>query len=488
MELIGFLLFLISVMLLTGVLATKFSSKLGLPALVLFMIAGMLLNNVIYFDEVRLTQFIGTLALIIILFDGGIHTKWAKVRPIIGPASSLATLGVFITTFVTGLAATFVLDLSLLEGLLLGAIVGSTDAAAVFSVLGNKNFDKKLTATLEAESGSNDPMAVFLTVMFIEMILVPDTSIWDAIGSLFLQMGLGLLFGIIFGKLTVWVINSIKLDTSGLYPVLALGTAIFTYAFTDYFGGSGLLAVYVMAVFVGNSDLTYRFSILRFSEGFAWMMQIVMFTILGLLVFPNELLAVAWKGIVVAIVLMFIARPIAVFISTIGMRFSVKRKIFISWAGLKGAVPIVLSTYPLAAGLENGDLIFNTVFFVVLISALIQGSSLTWLAEKLRLVVEDDQEYTSIELINLGTADPEIMKITMPRSSPVIGMNLNDIELPEDTLIIGISRGKSLITPTGSTIIEKKDTLYVLCEKENRKDVKLTLLGDDKFKSQKKNT
>jgi potassium/hydrogen antiporter len=480
MELIGLLLFLISVMLLTGVLATKFSSKLGLPALVLFMIAGMLLNHVIYFDNVQLTQFIGTLALIIILFDGGIHTKWGKVRPIIGPASSLATLGVFITTFVTGFAATFILDLSLLEGLLLGAIVGSTDAAAVFSILGNKNFDKRLTATLEAESGSNDPMAVFFTVMFIEMIQVPDTSIWQAVGSLFLQMGLGLLFGIIFGKVMVWIINNIELDTSALYPILALGTAIFIYAFTDYLGGSGLLAVYVMAVFVGNSDLTYRFSILRFSEGFAWMMQIVMFTILGLLVFPEDLLSVAWKGILVAIVLMFIARPIAVFISMLGMRFSVKRKIFISWAGLKGAVPIVLSTYPLAAGVENGELIFNTVFFIVLISALIQGSTLTWLAEKLRLTGDDDQEYASIELINLGSADPEIMKITMPRSSPVIGMNLNDIELPEDTLIIGITRGKSLITPTGSTVIEKKDTLYVLCEKDKRKEVKLTLLDDEK--------
>ncbi|MFC4409673.1 potassium/proton antiporter [Chungangia koreensis] len=482
MQLIGFLLFLISVMLITGVLATRFSSKLGLPALVLFMIAGMLLNNLIYFDDVRLTQFFGTLALIIILFDGGIQTKWEKVRPIIGPATSLATIGVFITTIVTGFAATLIFDLSLLEGLLLGAIVGSTDAAAVFSVLGNKNFNKRLTATLEAESGSNDPMAVFLTVMFIEMIQIPGTSIWTAIGSLFLQMGLGLLFGFLFGKAVVWVINSIKLDISGLYPILALGAAIFTYAITDYLGGSGLLAVYVMAVFIGNSDLTYRFTILRFSEGFAWMMQIVMFTLLGLLVFPGDLLSVAWKGILVAIVLMFIARPIAVFISTMLMKFSVNDKIFISWAGLKGAVPIVLATYPMAAGIENGDLIFNTVFFIVLISALIQGSTLTWLAEKLNLTGDDDNEYASIELIHLGSADPEIMKVTMPKSSPVIGLTLNDIELPVDTLIIGITRDKSLITPTGSTMIERKDTLYVLCDKEKRREVKAILLGNEKSK------
>ena len=479
MQLIGFLLFLTSLMLIIGVLATRFSSKLGLPALVLFMIAGMLMNNIIYFDDVRLTQFIGTLALIIILFDGGIHTKWIKIRPIIGPATSLATIGVFITTFITGFAAMYILDLSLIEGLLLGAIVGSTDVAAVFSVLGNKNIDKRLTATLEAESGSNDPMAVFLTVMFIGMIQVPDASIWEAIGSLFFQMGLGLLFGFLFGKAVVWLINSIKLDISGLYPILALGSAIFTYALTDLLEGSGLLAVYVMALFIGNNDLTYRFSILRFSEGFAWMMQIVMFTILGLLVFPKDLLSVAWQGILVAIVLMFIARPIAVFISTMFMKFSAKRKIFISWAGLKGAVPIVLATYPLAANLENGYLIFNTVFFIVLISALIQGSSLTWLSKKLHLTGNDDQEVASIELIPLGTAVPEIMKINMPRISPVIGNNLNDIELPDDTLIIGITRNKSLITPTGSTVIEEKDTLFVLCEKENRKVVKAILLGNE---------
>jgi len=479
MQLIGFLLFLTSLMLIIGVLATRFSSKLGLPALVLFMIAGMLMNNIIYFDDVRLTQFIGTLALIIILFDGGIHTKWIKIRPIIGPATSLATIGVFITTFITGFAAMYILDLSLIEGLLLGAIVGSTDVAAVFSVLGNKNIDKRLTATLEAESGSNDPMAVFLTVMFIGMIQVPDASIWEAIGSLFFQMGLGLLFGFLFGKAVVWLINSIKLDISGLYPILALGSAIFTYALTDLLEGSGLLAVYVMALFIGNNDLTYRFSILRFSEGFAWMMQIVMFTILGLLVFPKDLLSVAWQGILVAIVLMFIARPIAVFISTMSMKFSAKRKIFISWAGLKGAVPIVLATYPLAANLENGYLIFNTVFFIVLISALIQGSSLTWLSKKLHLTGNDDQEVASIELIPLGTAVPEIMKINMPRISPVIGNNLNDIELPDDTLIIGITRNKSLITPTGSTVIEEKDTLFVLCEKENRKVVKAILLGNE---------
>ncbi|MFC4559777.1 potassium/proton antiporter [Virgibacillus kekensis] len=477
MGLIGALLLLLSIMLIVGVLATKFSSRLGLPSLILFLLGGMFLNNFIYFENVPLTQFIGTLALIIILFDGGTQTKWTRIRPIVGPAISLATLGVLITAFITGIISMYVLDFSLLEGLLLGAIVGSTDAAAVFSVLGNKNFNKRLTATLEAESGSNDPMAVFLTVMLIEMILVPDMSAWSAVWGFVLQMGLGLILGLILGKITVMIINNIKLDISGLYPVLAMGAAVFTYAVTDFLGGSGLLSVYVMAVLVGNSDLTYRFSILRFNEGFAWMMQILMFTLLGLLVFPEQLTEVIWEGILIAVVLMFVARPIAVFISMLFMKYNVRQKLFISWAGLKGAVPIVLATYPVAAGLDTSNLIFNTVFFVVLISALIQGSTISWIAEKLNLTVEEDEGNPSVELINLGTTDSEILKVTMPRGSHAVGLPLTDIELPDDTLIIGITRNKKLLTPTGSTVIEKGDTLYVLSDKEKRQKAKAMLLG-----------
>ncbi|MFD2043629.1 potassium/proton antiporter [Ornithinibacillus salinisoli] len=472
------LLFLLAIMLLTGVLATKFSTRLGLPALVLFLLGGMLLNNVFYFDNVELTQIIGIMALIIILFDGGTQTKWNHIRPIIGAASLLATIGVLFTSVLTGLAAMYILDFSLLEGMLFGAIVGSTDAAAVFSVLGNKNFNKRLTATLEAESGSNDPMAVFLTVALIELIQIPDSSIWMAIGSFFIQMGVGLLLGLLLGKATVFIINHIKLDTSGLYPVLAMGAAVFTYAITDAIGGSGLLAVYVMALFVGNSDLTYRFTIIRFNEGFAWMMQIVMFTLLGFLVFPSELLDVFWQGILLAIILMFIARPFAIFISMLFMKYSNKEKVFISWAGLKGAVPIVLATYPVIAGVENSNLIFNAVFFVVLFSALVQGSSLSWLASKLGLTIsEEDAASPSLELIHLGTNESEIMKLTLTKKNAAVGISLTDLKLPDDTLIIGITRGKKLITPTGNSVIKHGDTLFVLSDKEHREEAKKVLLG-----------
>ncbi|WP_330948704.1 potassium/proton antiporter [Virgibacillus sp. MG-45] len=474
----GTLIFLFATMLIIGVLAARFSSRLGLPSLVLFLVAGMVLNRFIYFDNASFAQFVGIMALIIILFDGGTQTKWENMRPVVGTAGILATLGVLLTTVITGIAATYILQLSLLEGLLFGAIVGSTDAAAVFAVLGNKNIKKKLTATLEAESGSNDPMAVFLTIALIEMIQVPSTSVWDTIGFFFLQMILGLVLGVILGKTTIFIINNIKLDTAGLYPVLAMSAAIFTYALTDYLNGSGLLAVYVMAIFVGNSDLMHRFSILRFNEGFAWMMQIVMFIILGLLVFPNQLIHVFWQGIILAAILTLIARPAAVFICMLFSKYHVKEKLFISWAGLKGAVPIVLATYPIIAGVESSQLIFNAVFFVVLISALVQGSTLSWLAAKLKLTSDRKENRTSsFELINLGKTDSEIMEVTITDSSPAVNTSLTDLELPTNTLIIGVIREDKLLTPTGSTILQDEDTLFVLGNKQSREKAKVVLLG-----------
>lgn len=480
------LIFLFSTMLIIGVAATKFSSRLGLPALVLFLLVGMSLNKIIYFENTQLTQLIGIMALIIILFEGGTQTKWSNVRPVVGAAGVLATFGVLITTVVTGWAAMYVLNLSVLEGMLFGAIVGSTDAAAVFSVLGNKNIKRKLTSTLEVESGSNDPMAIFLTVAFIEMIQLPDSSIWSAVGSFFIQMGLGLIVGLLLGKLIVLIINHIKLNASGLYPVLAMGCAIFTYAFTSSVGGSGLLAVYVMAVFVGNSDLMYRFSILRFNEGFAWMMQIVMFILLGLLVFPEQLPGVIWQGILLSSILMFIARPVAVFICMVFMKYDLREQLFISWAGLKGAVPIVLATYPVLAGVENSTLIFNVVFFVVLISALVQGSTLSWLASKLGLTGKEDiNVMPSMEIIMLGTTDTEIMEVAMTEQSPAAGSSLTDLVFPDDTLVIGIIREGNVITPTGDSVIKNDDTLYVLVHKKDRDKVKSVLVG--KVKSKKRN-
>ncbi|MCT2535632.1 potassium/proton antiporter [Aquibacillus koreensis] len=463
---------LVAILLIIGVLTTKFSSRIGLPSLVFYIIVGMVLSNFIYFDDVNLTQTFGILALVVILFEGGMQSDWSQIKKVIKPSVSMATFGVLITTIVIGVSAKFILDISWLEGLLFGAIVGSTDAAAVFAVIGNKNIKNKLASTLEAESGTNDPMAVFLTITLIALIQQPDANLWITLFSFVWQMGLGLVAGLLMGKITVWSINKINLDSSGLYPILSVGFALVTYSFTTILNGSGFLAVYIMALIVGNSELTYRHSIFRFNEGFAWMMQILMFILLGLLVFPSQLKDIIWQGLALSLLLMLVARPIGVFLSTINMGFDVKDKIFISSAGLKGAVPIVLATYPMIAGLENSQLLFNVVFFVVLTSALVQGASITPLANKLGL--SGGEKITSphtLELVSIGKSTSEIIEIQVDQDAAVINKALSEIKLPNETLITAVIRGDHVVTPSGNTRLQEKDIIYVLTTKVNRKKV-----------------
>lgn len=464
---------LFSLLLFIGVFTTKFSSRLGLPSLVFFIAVGMILSKFIYYDNAVITQLFGIMALIVILFEGGLQTKWQNVRGVLAPSLSLATLGVVLTTLVIGACAKYILDVTWLEGMLFGSIVGSTDAAAVFAVLGEKNIKQKLTSTLEVESGSNDPMAVFLTVSVIQLIQSPNASMFTMILSFFWQMGLGLAMGLLLGKIAVWCINKINLDSSGLYPVLAMAFAIFTYSSTSLLKGSGLLAVYVMAMWVGNADLTYRHSIFRFNEGFAWMMQILMFILLGLLVFPADLIHIIWQGMALSILLMFVARPIGVFLSTMFMKFNVKEKLLISWAGLRGAVPIVLATYPLIAGIEDGHLFFNVVFFVVLTSALIQGATISPLANLLGLS-EGKKTIVplALELVSMGKTNHEIVEIQVSENSAADGQELRQLKMPQDSLVNAIIRDQKMITPRGHTRLQAGDTLYVLARKGQTDEIK----------------
>ncbi|AQR76703.1 potassium/proton antiporter [Paenibacillus larvae] len=475
---------LFSALLIIGVLTTKFSNRIGLPSLVLYIAVGMILNKFIYYDSASLTKLFGILALIIIIFEGGLNAKWISIRKVIVPAGVLATIGVMITAGIVGIFAKLILGLSWLEGMLFGAIVGSTDAAAVFAVLGNKNIRPKLTSTLEAESGTNDPMAIFLTTSLIAFIESPDNSLGMLLLSFFWEMGFGLVMGLIIGKLAIWSINKINLDSSGLYPVFAIAFAISTYSVTTLLHGSGLLAVYVMALCLGNSDVTYRFSIVRFNEGFAWMMQILMFVLLGLLVFPDQLVHIVWQGLALSFILMIIARPIGVAISMIGFNFTGKEVLFLSWAGLRGAVPIVLATYPMLAGLENSGLIFNVVFFVVLTSTLIQGSTISPLANKLKLVGEKKPKIPhNLELVSLGKTNAEIYGFEIDKHSGIAYKKIQEIDFPEDTLIQTIIRGSSFVTPKGSTTIEPGDLLYILATKAHREKVKQLVLGDEEGES-----
>ncbi|WP_240377359.1 potassium/proton antiporter [Bacillus piscicola] len=482
---INSIILLAALLLIVGVTVTKFSSRLGMPSLVLFILVGMLFGSdglgIIYFDNAEQAQLVGILALVIILFEGGTHTTWKTVRPIIKPAVSLATIGVVITSLVVGIAAKVIMDLSWLEALLLGSIVGSTDAAAVFASLKERNINTKMAATLEAESGSNDPMAMLLTIIFIELIVIDQPNYWVLAGSFFWQMGAGVLMGLIFGKLATAAINRINLDSSGLYPIFALSFALLTYSITSLFQASGLLAVYIAAIIVGNSEITYRHSIFRFNEGFAWMAQILMFIILGLLAFPEEILSipVIVNGLVLSAILIVAARPLAVFLATLGMKFSLKEKTFLSWAGLRGAVPIVLATFPIVAGIDSGKMIFNVVFFIVLTSALIQGASISKIAKLLGLSgPKKDAPHHSLELVSIGKANAEIIEFKTDDSTPIVGETLNDINFPKSALISAIVRDGQLVTPYGETVIQEDDYLYILVARSQKRQLRQLLRAD----------
>ncbi|MGP4071741.1 potassium/proton antiporter [Piscibacillus sp. B03] len=473
---------IIAFLLISGVIAAKFSSRIGLPSLVLFILVGMLIGSDgfgwIYFDNAEIAQMAGILALIIILFEGGLQTKWKTVRAVAVPSISLATAGVLITSLITGFAVHYILQVSWYEALLFGAIVGSTDAAAVFAALKERNIKAKMGATLEAESGTNDPMAVFLTIIFIELVLHPETSMWIMVPSFFWQMGMGLLLGLGIGKLASFSINRINLESSGLYPIFTLSFGLLTYSIASAIEASGFLAVYVAALVIGNSELTYRYSISQFNEGFAWMAQILMFVILGLLAFPEHVfsLDIIGQGLIISFVLIFVARPIAVFLSLIRMKYSFKEKIFISWAGLRGAVPIVLATFPIVAGTENASLFFNVTFFVVLTSALVQGSSINFIAEKLGLMGPvKDTPHHSIELISIAKANAEMIQFQANRDNAVVGRKLKDIEFPKKATISAIVRGDRLITPYGDTEIKPGDFLYILVSRKYKEELRKML-------------
>ncbi|SDH83052.1 potassium/proton antiporter, CPA1 family [Alteribacillus persepolensis] len=479
---IDYFVLLAALLLIVGVSVTKFSSRLGMPSLVLFILVGMLIGSdglgIIYFDNAEQAQLVGIIALVIILFEGGMQTKWSTIRQVVWPSVSLATAGVLLTSLIVGFTAHYIVGLPWIEALLLGAIVGSTDAAAVFASLKERNISTKVGATMEAESGTNDPMAVFLTLTFIELITLTEPNYWLLFSSFFWQMGIGLVIGLLLGKVASISINHINLDSSGLYPIFTLSFALLTYSAASLLNASGFLAVYVAALIIGNSELTYRHSIFRFNEGFAWMAQILMFIILGLLAFPEQILSasVIGSGLLLSAVLILVARPVATFLSTIGMKYTLNEKIFLSWAGLRGAVPIVLATFAISADVESGQMIFNVVFFIVLTSALIQGSSLSFVAKKLGLSgPKKETPHHSLELISIGKANAEIIEFKTDENTPIVGQKLQDIEFPDSVLVSAIVRDENLVTPYGETEIKEDDFLYILVSRKEKNKLRKML-------------
>jgi len=466
-----------SLLLLISIIAGKTSYRFGVPTLILFLLVGMLAGSEglggIYFNDPKLAQFIGIVSLNFILFSGGLDTSWQAIKPILWQGVSLSTVGVLFTALSLGVFVSYVTDFTIFEGLLLGAIVSSTDAAAVFSILRAKSLGLKsnLRPTLELESGSNDPMAYVLTIAFLGLVMFPEKSVFTVIPLFLQQMLLGGALGYLFGRASKYIINKIRLDFEGLYPVLVIALMFITFSATDFVGGNGFLAVYICAVYLGNHRIMHKRTILKVFDGLAWLMQIVLFLTLGLLVYPSNILPVFGIGIVISLFLIFIARPIGVFLSLLPFKMKLRRRFYISWVGLRGAVPIVFATYPLLAGIDKADMIFNIVFFISVTSVIIQGTTLTIIAKWLHVAVpEKAKKQAPLDIFFSNKEKTVMLEVKIDEHSPVIGKEVVDLDFPDSCVIVMIHRDEKYITPQGSTIIEAGDKLIILSDNKDSLD------------------
>ena len=458
-----------SILLFISILAGKTSFRLGVPTLVLFLAVGMLAGSdgigKINFDNPGVAQFIGIIALNFILFSGGFETDWTSVRPVFGQGLVLSLIGVLLTALIVGLFVWWVTDFTLYEGLLLGSIVSSTDAAAVFSILRSRKLALKghIRPLLEFESGSNDPMAYILTIVFLSLIQNSEKSFWSVVPLFFQQLLIGGAFGFLFGYGGKFIINRIKLDYEGLYPALMITLMLLTYSVTSSLGGNGFLAVYLSALYLGNQELLHKRTIMKMYDGFAWLMQIILFVTLGLLVFPSRIVPVIGIGLLISVFLMLVARPIATYICLTPFRLKSRVKLFISWVGLRGAVPIVFATFPLMAGIEKADMIFNIVFFIALTSVLIQGTSIPIVAKWLHVSLPARvKPITAADILLSEPLNSEMAEVMVASESHAAGMKIIDLCFPKNARIALLKRGGKYLVPDGQTIILPDDKLILI--------------------------
>jgi cell volume regulation protein A len=449
-----------------AVVAAVGTRRLSVPLLITFLGLGMLLGSEgvggIYFDDAHLARTIGILALIAILFEGGLTSEWREIRPVALSAFLLSTVGVLVTAFVTAVAAYWLFDLSWIGALLLGAVVGSTDAAAVFATLRFTALRHRISGLLHAESGANDPTAVALTLGFISWLTEPHYGVDDIALLLLRQLGLGLVVGLALGWLASRLFPLLPADFASFAPVASVAAAAVSYGAADALDASGFLSVYIVALWLGNTAMPLRTVITMFHEGVAFIAQIVLFIVLGLLVFPSRLDDVAVPSLVLAGVLLFVARPLAVFVSTpTGLRM--RERLFVAWAGLRGAVPIVLATFALSAGVTGSDTIFHAVFFVVIVSAIVQGLTLEPLARRLGLTTRSSVPiHRPVEVGAIRALGGDMFEFEALPEHAIVGKTIRDIELPAEAVVMLIVRDGLGVPPRGGTRIEPGDRLYVL--------------------------
>ena len=428
--------------------------------------------GLIHFDDFVVAEAVGVVALALILFEGGLTAGWGEIRPVLRPAIALAVPGTLITALVTGLAASWLFDFTLVEGLLLGSIVASTDGAAVFSLLRGAGLRRRLERTLEGEAGFNDPIAVLLVLGFIEWVTHPGYGVGDMVLLFVQQLGIGVLAGLAVGRLAQEAFRRARLSTPGLYPVATLAIAALSFGAAAALHGSGFLAVYLAGLILGSADLPAKRTVTAFHEGLAWVAQLGMFLTLGLLVFPSQLGDIAWEGTLLALIVVFASRPVATLLSTVGSGFEAREKVFLGWAGLRGAVPVVLATFPVLAHAPHGREFFDIVFFAVLLSTLLQGTTIDVVAR--RLGVTSDEQAPPERIIEVGRVRElggDVIEHAVRPGDAAAGALLRDLGLPRDALVSLIVRGDEVLLPRGSTRVEAGDRMHVLVRREVRHEL-----------------
>jgi len=451
--------------------ASLLAGRLRIPGLLLFLGIGMAIGSDglgwVAFDDYELARDIGIVALAVIIFEGGLGTRSSELRPVMWSALSLSILATILTALITGLAAMWLFDLPALEGLLLGSIVASTDAAAVFALLRGSPLRPRLARLLEGEAGSNDPVAILLVLGFIEWISSPSYGLDDMSVLFVRQVAIGMVAGLVFGWLAMRAMRSVELGTPGLYPVASLTVCALAFGGADVLGGSGFLAVYLAGVVLGSSELPAKRTITAFHDGLAWLAQLAMFLTLGLLVFPSDLAGIAVEGLVLALVLTVLARPVASVVATAFGRFSVAERVMLGWVGLRGAVPVVLATFPLIAGVPASLEFFNIVFFAVMVSLLVQGPTIEPLARRLGLTAGDAAPPTSlVEIATMRRLGADVIEYRVAEADAIAGSPVRDLGLPREAVVNVIVRGDEAIPPRGSTHLRPGDVLHVLVRRD----------------------